>query len=101
MSDIPADAAGAAPVTDRIRKGLGRRHAAERRFRAYGVIALLIGLGFLIVLFTSIISRGWTAFLQSSMHLEVVFDQQEINPSNDPMNVDELFQANYVKLARN
>ncbi len=91
--------------------GLGRRHwdsarrlrkryAAERRFRLYGILALLFGFGFLVVLFTSIISKGWTAFLQTSVHLNVYFDAAEINPSGDPADTDELYRADYAKLAR-
>lgn len=79
---------------------LRKRYAAERRFRLYGILALLFGFGFLVILFTSIISKGWTAFLQTSVHLTVFFDPAEINPSGDPSSADEIYQADYAKLAR-
>jgi phosphate transport system permease protein len=92
----PSVGAGYQPAD---RKFLKRRYAAERRYQAYGLFAILLGLGFLLMLFTSIISNGWTAFLQSTLTLEVALDKDEISPegSTDP-NV--LRQGNYTKLAR-
>jgi phosphate transport system permease protein len=99
VTDITAEGLPAFPKAQ-IAKGLRKRRAAEWRFRAYGIAALLFGLIFLVVLFTSIIGKGWTAFLQTSIHLNVYFDPAEINPSGNPANQDELFQADYSKLAR-
>jgi len=79
---------------------LRKRHAAERRFRIYGILALLFGLGFLVFLFTSIISKGWTAFVQTSIHLSIYFDPEVVNPSGNPDDQDELLRADYTKLAR-
>ncbi len=78
---------------------LRKRYASERRYKAYGLVAILIGLGFLVMLFTSIIGNGWPAFLQSSITLDVYLDKEVINPDG---NADEqaLFRANYTKLAR-
>src|SRR5689334_9773346 len=81
-------------------KRLKRRHAAEMRFRLYGILALLFGLGFLIFLFSSIISKGWTAFVQTSIELPVTFDAQVINPSGNTADKDELYRADYAQLAR-
>ena len=77
-----------------------RRHAAERRFRFYGIAAILFALGFLVFLFASIVSQGWSAFLQTSIQLPVYFNPAVINPSGNPKDEDELFGANFVKLAR-
>ena len=49
----PGAAASAA-----IKRCIKRRYAAERRFRAYGVAAILFGLVFLAVLFGSISRRA-------------------------------------------
>jgi phosphate transport system permease protein len=95
VTDLPTFATRA-----EVAKRLRQRHAAERRFRAYGIAALLFGLTFLVVLFTSIIGKGWTAFLQTSVHLSVYFDPAEINPSGNPADQDELFRADYAKIAR-
>lgn len=51
-----------------------RRHAAERRFRLYGMVAVAIALGFLALLLGSILLRGAPAFVQTSIKLEVAFD---------------------------
>ena len=56
----------------RHQRSIKKRYAAERRFRAYGVAAILFGLVFLAVLFGSIVSTGYTAFVQSSLKLNVV-----------------------------
>ena len=86
--------------SDVVQAKLRKRHASEKRFRFYGVLALLFGLGFLVFLFASIFSKGWTAFLQTSIQLPITFSADVVNPSGNPEDKDELFTANYVKLAR-
>ena len=78
---------------------LKRRYAAEKRYQAYGILAILLGFTFLIMLFTSIISNGWSAFLQSKMTLDVELVPDEVAPDGktDP---DSLRRGNYTKLAR-
>ncbi len=93
---IPSFGPGSA-ATAKLRK----RHAAERRFRIYGILALLFGFMFLVVLFGTIISKGWTAFVQTSIHLSIYFDPAVVNPSGNPGDRDELLRADYTKLARN
>jgi phosphate transport system permease protein len=100
VTDIAASSLPAFATKAEISKRLRQRHAAERRFRAYGIAALLFGLIFLVVLFTSIIGKGWTAFLQTSVHVPIYFDPAEINPSGNRADRDELFRADYSKLAR-
>ncbi len=90
---------GIASAAGGTSKHLAKRHAAERRFRWYGIAALAFGLGFLVLLFGSIISKGWTAFFQTSVHLNVYFDPEIVNPSGNPADRDELLRANYAKLA--
>jgi phosphate transport system permease protein len=75
-----------------------RRRRAEIRFQLYGLAAIAIGLAFLVILFTSIISNGWTAFFQTSIKLPITFDAQEIDPDGS-RNPSALAQANYQKLA--
>lgn len=55
-------------VTDARTK---RRHATEKRFRAYGVAAISFGILALIVLMWSIFSQGVSAFTQTRVTLEV------------------------------
>ena len=91
-----ADVSAVAPVgTTRARvvAGLRRRHAAERRFRRYGLGAVLLAVLSLVVLFSTIVAKGYTAFLQTTIHLEVFLDPEVLDPSGarDP---DELRRAN-------
>lgn len=83
----------------RFAQRLKRRHAAEARFRFYGIAAIGIAICFLIALFVSIIGQGYSAFTQSVIKLEVAFDQTVIDPAGD-RNPDTLLAANYEQLAR-
>jgi phosphate transport system permease protein len=75
-----------------------RRRRAEIRFQLYGLAAIAVGLAFLVILFTSIIGNGWTAFFQTSIKLPITFDPQEIDPDGN-RSPSALAQANYQKLA--
>lgn len=104
MSDVvsqgPASMAGAkAPRRD---IGIKRRYAAERRFRAYGIAAISFGLIFLALLLSSVVSKGYTAFLQTTITVPVEFSQKIIDPNNQrATNPDVLLPANYPLLVRN
>ena len=65
---------------------LRRRHAAERRFRAYGVVAIALSIAFLLLLFTTIVSNAYTALVQTHILLKVDFDAERIDPhgTGDP-----------------
>lgn len=78
---------------------LKRRHAAEARFRFYGIAAIAVAICFLVVLFVSIISQGYSAFTQSMIRLEATFDPEVIDPSGqrDPT---ALMTADYDQIAR-
>lgn len=78
---------------------LKTRYAAEARFRMYGVIALSIAIAFLAGLFASIISNGWSAFLQSKYDLPVYLDPAEIDPDGK-RDVSRFGLADYTKIAR-
>jgi len=59
-----------------------RRYRAERRFRAYGLIALALTTAFLVVLLADILSRGLPAFWSHSVVLEVPVKVEEIDSDN-------------------
>ncbi|EJF83625.1 phosphate ABC transporter permease PstA [Bartonella rattimassiliensis] len=81
---------------------LKRRYWAECRFRAYGLIAIFIGLFFLFALLLSIISQGYTVFFQSQMTLSIYLDEKIIDPSGQrTTNPQVLITANYPLLVRN
>lgn len=82
-----------------IKRSISRRYAAERRFRMYGVLAILFGLAFLSLLFGSIVSKGYTAFVQSSFLLNVNLDRSVIDPDGQ-RDRNAIMTADYTKLAR-
>ena len=102
MTDIMLDtlAAGAARQPRRD-IGIKRRYAAERRFRLYGILAISFGIFFLAIMLVAIVSKGYTAFWQTTVTLPITFDEKLIDPGNkratDP---SVLVAANYPVLAR-
>lgn len=66
---------------DKVRKGIAKRRAAERRFRWYGFIGIMLGLFFLVMLFISIIGKGYTAFQQTHIALEIDFSSTILDPN--------------------
>jgi len=85
------NAQGRVRTIDIVKKGLNRRYRKERRFRIFGCAAVIISLSFLSLLFISIISNGYTAFLQTMVRLDVFLDTSVIDK-------DDLAGANYSKL---
>ena len=55
-----------------------RRNAAETRFKIYGVVAILIGLFFLVALLYAIFSNGLTAFNQTFVSIPVTLDREAV-----------------------
>ena len=94
----------AIPLSDRIGsaawdKRLRRRYAAERRFRFYGALAILAAISVLGLLLASIISKGYTAFWQTEVALEITLDASVIDAdgARDP---EALAYADYQSLVR-
>ena len=61
---------------------LRRRHAAERRFRLYGIVGIVIALAALIVLLSSMAVRGYGAFTTTDLRLEVDLAAERIAPAD-------------------
>jgi len=83
-----------------VARTLRRRYWAEHRFRAYGLLAVLLGISFVFVLFGSIFSKGYSAFRQAYVTLEINYDPAVLYPDGkaDPA---ALAGANYNTLVRN
>lgn len=58
-----------------------KRNAAEKRFRAYGITAIAIGLVFLVTLIGSILLKGVGAFQQTRMTLQVELLEAKLDKS--------------------
>jgi len=82
--------------------GLKKRHRDEALFRFYGIAAITIGVAFLAILLFSIVSKGYTAFVQTSITVPVEFSAELIDKDNErATNPRVLVSANYPVLARN
>ena len=88
------------PVIEVVRASLPRRYRAEARFKAYGIIALVLALSFLGLLLTSIIGNGYTAFQQSYLKLEFTLDAETVDPRGDGSEAS-LRAGNYLAVVRN
>lgn len=82
-SGIMADRQPPLRTIDIVRRGLPKRQAAERRFRLYGIVAIAASLSFLACLLISIVAKGYTAFQQTRIALDVYFDPQRIDPDGE------------------
>ncbi|MCG5241945.1 phosphate ABC transporter permease PstA [Azospirillum doebereinerae] len=61
---------------------LRARYAAERNFKIAGIAAIAIASLMLVVLLTSIVSKGYTAFWQAQVRVEVTFDKAQVEERN-------------------
>ena len=89
-------------MTDLIARSdvrLKGRHASECRFKAYGMGAILISLGFLALMVVTIAYQGYPAFKRNLVGLDINFDEKVIDPDGG-RNAKALKSANYTKLAR-
>ena len=85
--------------TEQIVAGLARRQRAEKRFRLYGLTAVVLGMSFLLLLFGSIVASGHKAFTQTYVELPIYFDPEVIDPSGG-RDHQTLFSADYWKLVK-
>ena len=87
MTDLahePGLAAGESDI-DARRRRIARRYAAERRFRALGLAAVLTALGFLVILLSTVIVKGLPAFTYHTLTLPI--DLTGV-PTDDPASAD-------------
>ena len=82
-----------------VHQNLARRRAAERRFRGYGLVAITLGLAFVVLMFGNIISKGLPAFWQTYIQVPITFDSTVLDPqgARDPQ---ALANADYAALVR-
>jgi phosphate transport system permease protein len=87
-------------TTKKIQAGLKKRNAREKRFRLYGVLSITVSFVFLLVLLFTIFSKGWPAFQQTYIQLDVELDEATlgINKASDE---DALYSASYYKVIKN
>ena len=74
-----------------------KRINKEKRFQIYGILALLFAIMMLFTLFFTIFSKGFSAFMQTRITLNIDLNQEVID-FEGKRNLDTLQQANYQKL---
>ncbi|MEJ2046215.1 MAG: phosphate ABC transporter permease PstA [Reinekea sp.] len=85
---------------DRMQAKLRSRYAKEKRFQAYGIISIVIGLSFLVMLLSSIISGGWSTFYAAEIRLTVTYDLDALG-IDDLNDESQLAFANWGALVKN
>lgn len=99
MSDVMTSTES--PQTQRIRARLAVRYRKERNFRRLGLVAVLVGMLALSLLFYSIFSKGYSAFVQTEVLLQVVVDKQAVDPdgTRDPATIARADFSGLIKSA--
>jgi phosphate transport system permease protein len=77
-----------------------QRQWFERLFRACGAAAISLGLLFVVALFASIISKGYTAFWQTKVRLDLDFSPAVLGASSSQPNAKELGELDYAAVIR-
>ena len=62
-----------------------KRNAAETRFKAYGIVAITVGLFFLVVLAVSIIRSGIPAFTHTVVDVELTLTQEQFDDAESQL----------------
>ena len=83
MTDVTPNQVDAIAENVNRELGLKKRYASETRFRLGGIAAIAMGILFLIILFWSIISKGYSAFEQTEIRLDLYLNEQIIDPSGN------------------
>ncbi|MRX49191.1 phosphate ABC transporter permease PstA [Paracoccus sp. S-4012] len=80
-----------------------RRNAAERRFRAYGVIAIAIAVAGLAFLLFTIFRDGSSAFVQTYVKIPVAIEASVVDPegNGDPAEMQKILTMSYGRLLEN
>jgi phosphate transport system permease protein len=84
-------------MSDTAERQIRRRYSAERRFRFYGIAAIVLALAALLWLLVSITASGYKAFVQTAIQVEVFFDPQTIDPQGTRQ-AETLARADYAAL---
>jgi phosphate transport system permease protein len=102
MSDVsgaPVSARTAQQTTALVAATIKRRRRAEARFRWYGRCAVFIGIFFVFMLFFSILSKGYTAFQQTYVGLDVTYDPELVDPKGNH-SAESLAQGDYQAVVK-
>ena len=74
-----------------------KRTRKEKLFKISGLLAIIFSLSMLIILFTTIFSKGYSAFYQTRIKLDINFNEELIDPTGT-RDIATLNNADYPKL---
>ncbi len=83
------------PQAELVAKSLKKRYRAEKRFRFFGVLSIVVGLVALTVLFVEIFGNGVGGFRQTYIALDITYDSEviEVTDARD----DDQLRAGYFE----
>ena len=70
-------------ASDKVKKSIAKRRAKDKRLNFYGRAAISLAICFLLILFYSIFSKGYSGFFQYYVTLDINFDRERIDPKGD------------------
>jgi phosphate transport system permease protein len=99
MTDVAAPALAGKSRADAKAALIAKRYRAERRFRAYGIASIIITAIFLVLVMGDILSKGYPAFTEHRLDLQITADQAALDPdkTGDPTT---LLAGDYETLIR-
>lgn len=85
---------------DKVNRTLGKRHAAEKRFRFYGILSIAFGITCVLFLFVNIIGKGLSGFTYHYLQISVELDA-DVLQITDPKDFSQILSANYSGVVKN
>jgi len=84
-------------INSAVESSVAKRRAAEKRLKAYGIIALSISVMFLVSLLYSIISKGYSAFVSSEIKLSVNYSKELVEDDNFLLIIKKAIRSEFPK----
>ena len=70
-------------ASNKVKRSIAKRRAKDNRLKLYGRTAICLAVCFLLILFYSIFSKGYSGFFQHYVALDINFDRERIDPKGD------------------
>jgi phosphate transport system permease protein len=81
------------------RRSHARRERAEKRFRAYGLMALGLAVLILAALFSSLVAKGHSGFIRTEIRLPIAYDADKLGV-REGQSIRELPSSSFTMLAQ-
>ncbi len=84
-------------ASNKVKKSIAKRRSKDNRLKLYGRVAISLAVCFLLILFYSIFSKGYSGFFQYYITLDINFDRERIDPKGD-LSDNSLFDGEASKI---